>query len=38
MDVILKTIKDPNEFLGKSSGVYKGPALFIYGVKSPFKV
>ncbi|XP_054708416.1 protein ABHD11-like isoform X2 [Uloborus diversus] len=38
VELFQKVIKDPESFLTHSEGVYKGPALFIYGTKSPFKV
>ena len=38
MDVLEESSKHPESVLAESRGFYKGPALFIYGTKSPFKV
>lgn len=38
VDVLSECLKNIETFLTKSSGLYEGPALFIYGTKSPFAV
>lgn len=36
--VLIEFVKNFESFWTESSGLYEGPALFIYGTKSPFKV